>query len=110
MKLPRRRPRSNKKRKVAMEIKDFKGGSNLLLDEARLKLNEAKQATNLIQVEDGLWKTRWGTDYYTEELPWVCDGAAEYVKSDGTTELIAVSGGHVWKSTDGGSWTEIEEA
>ena len=107
----RRRSRKNtSKRKVQFEIKDFKGGSNTLLDEARLKLNESKQARNLIQVEDGLWKTRWGTKYYTEALPFVCDGAAEYVKSDGTTELIAVSGGHVWKSTDGGSWTEVEEA
>jgi len=108
--LPKRRTSRGNKRKVTLEIKDFKGGSNLLLDEARLKLNESKQATNLIQVEDGLWKTRWGTAYYTAELPFTCDGAKEYVTASGTTELIAVAGGHVWKSIDGGSWTEIEEA
>lgn len=108
--LPRRRPAGNSKRKVEMEIKNFAGGSNLLLDEARLAPNESKQARNLIQVEDGLWKTRWGTAYYTPALPWVCDGAKEYFKSDGTTELIAVAGGHVFKSIDGGSWIEIEVA
>lgn len=98
------------RRNVSMEIKDFKGGSNLLLDEASLAPNEAKTILNLIQVQQGLWKTRWGTAYYTPALPFACDGATEFVKSDGTTELIAVAGGHVWKSTDGGSWTEIEEA
>ena len=108
--LRRRRPRSSGRRKVTLEIKNFKGGSNLLLDEARLRPDEAKQATNLIQVEDGLWKPRWGTAYYTSQLHFTCDGAKEYVKADGTTELIAVAGGHVWKSTDGGSWTEVEEA
>ena len=99
-----------RRKKVQFEIKDFKGGSNLLLEEARLAPNESKTAKNLIQVQDGLWKTRWGTQYYSQELPFDCDGATEFVKSDGTTELIAVAGGHVWKSTDGGSWTEVEEA
>jgi len=93
-----------------MEIKNFIGGSNKLLDEARVKPNEAVTATNLIQVQDGLWKPRWGTAHYGKVLPFNCDGACEYVKSDGTTELIAVSGGHVWKSTDGGTWTEVEVA
>lgn len=101
---------NRRRKKISFEIKDFKGGSNRLLDEARLAPNEAKNAKNLIQVQDGLWKPRWGTEYYTANLPFSCDGASEYVKSDGTTELIAVAGGHVWKSTDGGSWTEIEEA
>ena len=97
-------------KKAVLEIKDFKGGSNDLLDEARIKSNEAKTALNLMQVQDGLWKVRWGSAYYTPALPFNCDGAAEYVKADGTTELIAVAGGHVWKSQDGGSWTEVEEA
>lgn len=100
----------NRKQKIALEIKDFRGGSNLLLDEARIAPNESRQVTNLIQVQDGLWRPRWGTDYYGEALPFDCDGAHEYVKNDGTTELIAVAGGYVFRSTDGGSWTQIEEA
>ena len=97
-------------KKAVLEIKSFKGGSNDLLDEARIKSDEAKTALNLMQVQDGLWKVRWGSAYYTQDLPFACDGAAEYVKSDGTTELIAIAGGHVWASEDGGAWTEIEEA
>lgn len=98
------------KNKVAIEIKDFKGGSNKLLDEARLAPNESKTAQNLIQVQDGLWKPRWGTAYYGEDIGDDLDGAKEYVKSDGTREIIAVSGGKVWKSTDGGSWAEVTGA
>ena len=99
-----------KKNTVAIELKDFRGGSNLLLAEARLAPNEAKTATNLIQVEDGLWKPRWGSAYYGTDLGDQCDGAKEYVKSDGTTELIAISGGVAYKSTDGGTWTAISGA
>lgn len=98
------------KGKVAIEIKDFRGGSNLLLAEARLAPNESKTALNLIQVEDGLWKPRWGTAYYGADLGSSCDGSKEYVKSDGTTELIAIAGSKAYKSTDGGAWTEVTGA
>ncbi len=107
----RRRAKSRSKRqKIAFEIKEFRGGSNHLLDEARLAPDEAKQATNLIQVQDGLWKPRWGDAYYGVDLGYEIYGGAEYLKSDGTTELIAVANGKAWKSTDGGSWTEITGA
>ena len=96
--------------KVAIEIKDFKGGSNQLLDEARLAPNESKKALNLIQVQDGLWKQRWGTAYYGEDLGEECDGASEFVTSDGDREMIAVADGVVYKASDGGSWTEVEGA
>jgi len=99
-----------KRKNVAIEIKDFKGGSNLLLAEARLALNESKKALNLIQVEDGLWKPRWGSAYYGATLGDTCDGAKEYVKDDGTTELVAIAGGKAYSSEDGGAWTEITGA
>lgn len=105
-----RRPTRNQKRKISMEISDFKGGSNLLLDEARIAPNESRQVTNLMQVQDGLWQTRWGSDYYGATLAAECSGAKEYVKSDGTTELIAIAGTKAYKSTNGGSWSEITGA
>lgn len=98
------------KQQVAFEIKNFRGGSNLLLAEARLAPNESKTALNLIQVEDGLWKPRWGSAYYGADVGHQIDGAKEYVKSDGTTELIVVSNGTAWKSTNGGSWSLITGA
>lgn len=104
------RGQRKKPQKVTAEIKTFKGGSNLLLDEARIAQDEAVTATNLIQVQDGLWQQRWGTAYYGLDLGANCDGAIEFVKSDQTTEIIAIAGGTAYKSTDGGSWTAISGA
>ena len=101
---------SSGQRRIQQEIKNFSGGVNRLLEEARIGFNEAKEATNLIQCQDGLWKPRWGSAYYGAELPATCDGAKEFVKTDGTTELVAVAGGKAYKSSDGGSWTEITGA
>lgn len=104
--------RSARKRtgKITQEIKEFRGGTNKLLDETRVAPNEAVTALNLIQVQDGLWRPRWGTAYYGADLGNTCDGATEFVRSDGTTELIAVANGVVYKSTDGGSWSSISGA
>jgi len=106
MMVKRRRSKTSR-RKVSIEIKSFIGASNKLLDEARLKPNEAVTARNLIQVQDGLWKPRWGTQYYGVDAGSNIDGAHEYTKSDGSTELIVIAGGKAYKSSNGGSWTEI---
>lgn len=95
---------------VEKEVKKFDGGVNRVLEEARIGMNEAKEATNLMQVEDGLWKVRWGTDYYGATHDATIDGASEYVASDGTTELITIADGKAWTSTDGGTLTEITGA
>lgn len=105
-----RRRTGSARRKVSFEIKDFRGASNLLLDEARLAPNEARTILNLIQVQDGLWKPRWGTAYYGQDIGASPDGAVEYVKSDGSTELITVANGSAYKSTNGGNWTAISGA
>lgn len=104
--------RSSRRRqqKVTLEINDSKGGTNRLLDEARISKNEVVNALNLIQVQDGLYKPRWGTAYYGDDYGAIPDGASEFLKSDGTTELIVVAGGKVWKSTDGGTKTEVTGA
>lgn len=96
--------------KTEWEIKKFKGGVNRVLEEARIGLDEAKEATNLMQVQDGLWKVRWGSDYFGAVHGASIDGAAEYVKSDGTTELITIANTKAWRSTDGGTLTEITGA
>lgn len=110
MKLTIRGSQRSSQSKVVREVNKFKGGVNRLLEEARIGLDEAKEATNLMQVQDGLWKPRWGTDYYGATHAASIDGAAEYVKSDGTTELITIANGKAWKSTDGGTITEITGA
>lgn len=92
------------------EINKFRGGVNLILEEARIGFDEAKEAKNLMQVQDGLWKPRWGSATYGATHGASIDGAAEYVTASETTELITVANGKAWKSTDGGSLTEITGA
>ena len=60
----KRRRSGTRKRKVNILIDKFIGASNKLLDEAMIKPSEAVTARNLIQVQDGRWKDRWGTQYY----------------------------------------------
>lgn len=110
MRLTTRLSGKSSQSKVEQEVSKFNGGVNRLLEEARIGLNEAKEATNLMQVEDGLWKVRWGSDYYGATHAANIDGAAEYVTSSGTTELITIANGKAWKSTDGGTITEISGA
>ncbi len=97
-------------KELLLTVDDFSGASNSLVEEARMNLKFAKESVNMMQVQDGLWKTRWGTAYYGQDLVANPDGVAEYVKSDGSTELIAVSNGVVYKSTDGGSWSQVTGA
>lgn len=96
--------------KVMIPITKFKGGVNKLLSESRIGLDEAKEATNLMQVEDGLWTPRMGTAYYGADHGTTIDGAAEYMDASGVTELITVAGTKVYKSTDGGAITEVTGA
>ncbi len=97
-----------------VSITNFRGGSNSLVDEARQDTKYTPEVNNMWQVQDGLWQTRPGTAYYGEAIPGESsiDGAGTYLKSDGTNELIAIGGttGKVFKSVDGGSWSEISGA
>ncbi len=100
----------NTPKKLSMQADSFSHGVNKLVRDTRLSEDEAAEAVNLIQVQDGLWKPRWGTKYYGGDYGGsVVDGFQEYIKSDGTRELIVVANGKVWKR-DGDSKTEITGA
>ena len=94
-----------------MNINKFNGGTVTLFDDARVKQNQAVETTNLMQVQDGIWKPRWGTEYYGAAISGETKilGIAEYVTSSNTRELIAVGGttGKIFKSTNGGAWSQI---
>lgn len=104
------RPTRSNAKETLITIDEFKKGYSNLIDEARMDPEFAKESTNMMQVSDGLWKTRWGTAYYGATYPANPDGASEYVKSDGTTELIVIANGTAYKSTDGGSISSISGA
>ena len=93
----------------AIEINEFVGGNNVLLSETRLKKNEAKESTNLMLNEDGVWDKRWGSQQFGPTFDNDIDGFKEYRKADGTTELIVVEGGAVWRTTSSGK-TQITGA
>jgi hypothetical protein len=89
------------------EIKSSKKGVVKLLREARVPADAVVDATNMIQVEDGLYKTRWGNDYYGQDVGFEIDGGTEYLKSDMTTETCVVANGDFYTSQNGGAWTKI---
>jgi hypothetical protein len=100
----------SKTREVLIDLKDYSGGYNSLIDEARMPNKYAVESNNLMMAQDAIWETRWGTVHYGVDFGANPDGASEFVKSDGTTELIVVASGKVWKSTDGGAKTEVTGA
>lgn len=96
---------------INVVIPNSKSGTIKLVDQTRLPPNASKESINVIQVDDGRWRTRWGSADYGAEHDEIIDGASEFVvySNDGTvtTEIITASDGKIWKSTDGGSLTQI---
>lgn len=85
------------KKPVDIKVDKFDGGTNVFLSETRLKPEEAKESTNLMLDEDGVWKKRWGTAQYGGvTFTNTIDGFAEYKKSDGTRQLIVVADGYAY--------------
>lgn len=103
-------PRLKNRKKLQILLDEFDGGVNTLLSETRIKKNESKEALNLMLIEDGVWTPRWGTADYGTSLTSI-EGAAEYVASDGSRELIVIDSGTPKKSTDDGeTWNTITGA
>lgn len=99
---------------VDMTLADFSGGINTLLDEGRLPPNTARDVTNMMQVQDGVWTKRWGTMNYGVALTGPVDGlgVATKVNTDGTFTqyLLACDNGVLKISSNGGTWTSITGA
>ncbi len=90
-------------------------GTATVLDDAILGKKFARETTNLMQVQDGRWKTRWGRAAYGTALAGEAGilGAGTYVRTDTKVRELIVIGsttGKAYKSTDGGTWTEITGA
>ena len=96
-----------------IKIDKFNGGTATLINPARLPTRFAVESVNLIQDQDGIWRTRWGVDYFGNSInssSSSIDGATEFVKQDGTREIIAVSGGYMWKSLNGLVWDRVTKS
>lgn len=108
-------PTRSRTKNVHIRINTQKGGVNTLLDEARQPLEQSPGVTNMMQDQDGIWTTRWGTQYYGSAIAGEddFDGAWEYIATDDSREIIAVGSttGTVYKSTNNGdSWSSISGA
>lgn len=102
-------PKLKSRKPSLIQLDSFVGGVNVISSETRLKKNQAKEATNCMLNEDGVWDIRWGSQQYGPTFDNDIDGFAEYRKADGTTELIVVEGGDVWRTTASGK-TQITGA
>jgi len=96
-----------------LAIGRFDGGTATLLDDARTGKKYAKESINVMQVQDGVWATRWGTREYTAEASaesaWL--GVTEVVVNSDTRKLFAI-GATTGKAYvyDGSAWSEVSGA
>lgn len=108
-------PKSTAPRPAITKIKDSKKGTVTLLEETRLAENQTEESINLIQVQDGIWKTRWGRAYYGEAITAETnfDAAFEFILNRGkSTEerqlIVCGATGAIYKSiNDGDTWTAL---
>ena len=101
-----------KEKPYELILDTFKGTATVL-DDVIAGKEYAKESTNLLQVQDGRWKNRWGRDYWGLAIAGETEiyGVGTFTKTDGTRELVAVtSSGKAYKSQDGGAWTEVTGA
>jgi len=108
-----RKPTTQKEERLIVD--SFQGFVNTLVSDTRLQQNEAAQADNLMQTEDGVWGTRWGTADYGTVGAWTTsndiDGVAQFVTSAGARHLCVISNGVFYKSTNNGTtWTAVAGA
>lgn len=110
-----RLPSGGKSGKVKVLINSQKGGSNTLLDEARMSPEQSPSVINLMQVQDGIWGTKWGTEYYGNPITGESGilGSDEFINASDVREIVAVGAttGKVYRSQDDcQTWTEVTGA
>lgn len=97
---------ANKAEPFKLTLDNWKPGLVTLVDQTVAVPGSVVDSKNMMQVQDGRWKTRWGTQYYGNSLGDTIDGIARYVATDGTSHLVAVVAGTIKRSTDNGNtWT-----
>ena len=86
-----------RKRKVSLVKSKFENwirGLNTLVSNTQIKLNELSEAQDIQLVEDGkIQCPRDGQAYYGSENDSKVHGIFPYYKSDGTNQLLRLSGG-----------------
>lgn len=91
-----------------LTLDNWKKGVITLIDQSRLPKDALKEAINMFLYEDGMPGPRPGVNWYGAVSPnaaaW--DGVDYYQASDGTSHLVGVAGGTVYRSVDDATtWT-----
>lgn len=92
---------------VAVKLGGFLRGLNKLVSNTQIRPDELSEATNVQIIEDGRVQCpRSGQNYYGSEDGSKVTGISGYYKSDGTRELIRMSGTTLQKYNSG-NWDDI---
>jgi len=89
----------------------FRPGVITFVDESRLPAGAVVQAKNMLQTQDGVWSTRWGSrNYgasYTGPVTGFCDFLAYNASGTTTQYYMIIDNGTLKYSKDDGSWTTV---
>lgn len=110
----RRRLPSRGRSQFLGRIKRFDRGSGSNLSQSQTDTRFAESTLNMLQVKEGVWRTRPGSGVYGAAIPGIdkIETACQYVPLSGNRQIIAIakvgSYSYLYKSTDDGlTWTQV---
>lgn len=90
---------------------NWRPGVITFVDESRLPVGAVVQAKNMIQTQDGVWSTRWGTRNYGASYNGPITGFGDFLSynADGSTTqyYCIIDNGTFRYAHDGGSWNTV---
>src|ERR1019366_7887030 len=90
---------------------NWRPGVISFVDESRLPIGAVVQAKNMMQTQDGVWSTRWGSRNYGASYTGPVTGFCDFIayNSNGTTTqyYMIIDNGALKYAKDGGAWTTI---
>lgn len=78
----------------------------------RIPAGAVVQARNMMQTQDGVWQTRWGSQNYGEAFTGPVTGFQDFITIDEgvqTQWYMMVDNGTMKYAKDGGSWTSVAD-
>lgn len=113
----RRRLPSRGRSQFLSRIKRFDRGSGSNLSQTQTNTRFAESVLNMLQVKEGVWRTRPGSGTYGVAIPGIdkVEAACQYVPASGNREIVAIckegSYSYAYKSTDDAvTWSKISNS
>ena len=90
---------------------NWRPGVMSFVDESRLPIGAVVQAKNMMQTQDGVWSTRWGSRNYGAAFTGPVTGFTDFIayNTDGTTTqyYMIIDNGVLKYASNGGAWNTI---